>query len=86
VKLAQRRTLHRRVERTEKNAALRSLPPGWALCSVVGKEIVESVKELLERTPAEWRETGLPVLPDVGPLTTVARGAGAALEEVAALR
>lgn len=44
------------------------------------------MKELLERTPAEWRETGLPVMPDVGSLTTVARGAGAALEEVAALR
>ncbi len=72
--------------------------------------IVEAVKELLERTPAELsadvaaggltlvgggtllrgfddllrRETGLPVRRDPEPLTTVARGAGAALEALAA--
>jgi actin-like ATPase involved in cell morphogenesis len=32
------------------------------------------------------RETGLPVVRDAEPLTTVARGAGAALDEVDALR
>jgi rod shape-determining protein MreB len=75
-------------------------------------QIVEAVKELLERTPAELssdiatrglmlvgggtllhgldelfrRETGLPVSRDAEPLTTVARGAGAALEEIETLR
>jgi rod shape-determining protein MreB len=75
-------------------------------------QIVEAVKELLERTPAELssdiatgglmlvgggtllhgldellrRETGLPVNRDSEPLTTVARGAGAALEEIETLR
>jgi rod shape-determining protein MreB len=75
-------------------------------------QIVEAVKELLERTPAELssdiatrglmlvgggtllhgfdvllrRETGLPVSRDGEPLTTVARGAGAALEEIETLR
>ena len=71
-------------------------------------QIVEAVKDLLERTPAELsadiatrgmvlvgggsllrgfdellrHETGLPVNRDPDPLTTVARGAGAALESV----
>jgi rod shape-determining protein MreB len=71
-------------------------------------QIVEAVKDLLERTPPELssdiaaggltlvggstllpgfdallrRETGLPVVSDSEPLTTVARGAGAALEEI----
>ena len=71
--------------------------------------IVEAVKDLLERTPAELsadvatrgvmlvgggsllrglddvlrRETGLAVTRDAEPLTTVARGAGTALEELA---
>jgi rod shape-determining protein MreB len=74
-------------------------------------QIVDAVKELLERTPAELsadiatgglmlvgggalldgfdqllhRETGLSVCRDPDPLTTVARGAGAALEEIADL-
>jgi rod shape-determining protein MreB and related proteins len=71
-------------------------------------QIIEGVKDLLERTPAELsadvadrgltlvgggsllrgfddvlrRETGLAVTPDAEPLTTVARGAGSALEEL----
>jgi len=75
-------------------------------------QIVEAVKELLERTPAELssdiasegltlvgggsllrafddllgRETGLPVRRDSEPMTTVARGAGAALENLPLLR
>ncbi|MGZ5716162.1 MAG: rod shape-determining protein MreB [Caldimonas sp.] len=75
-------------------------------------QIVDAVKELLERTPAELsadiaesglmlvgggsllhgfdqllrRETGLPASRDPDPLTTVARGAGAALEEIETLR
>lgn len=74
-------------------------------------QIVEAVKEVLERTPAELfsdvadrgltlvgggsllrgfdelvrRETGLPVTVAESPLTAVARGAGAALEELEAL-
>jgi rod shape-determining protein MreB len=75
-------------------------------------QIVEAVKDLLERTPPELssdvasrgimlvgggglvrgfdellrRETGLPVIRDDDPLTTVARGAGAGLEELETLR
>jgi rod shape-determining protein MreB len=75
-------------------------------------QIVQAVKELLDRTPAELssdiatsglmlvgggsllddfdrllqRETGLPVQRDSEPLTTVARGAGAALEEIERFR
>jgi len=75
-------------------------------------QIVEAVKELLERTPAELssdigtsglmlvgggslvrgfdqllqRETSLAVTRDHDPLTTVARGAGASLEEIETLR
>jgi rod shape-determining protein MreB and related proteins len=75
-------------------------------------QIVDALKDLLERTPAELsadiagrgvtlvgggallqgfdellrRETGLPVIRDAEPLTTVARGAGAALEDIHLLR
>ena len=75
-------------------------------------QIVDAVKDVLERTPAELssdiatrglmlvgggtllrgfddllrRETGLPVSRDPDPLTTVARGAGATLSELEALR
>jgi rod shape-determining protein MreB len=75
-------------------------------------QIVEAVKDVLERTPAELsadiatrgltlvgggtllrgfdellrHETGLPVSHDPDPLTTVARGAGAALPEIETLR
>ena len=75
-------------------------------------QIVDAVKDLLERTPPELssdvadrglmlvgggallrgldqrlrRETGLPVTVADDPLTTVARGAGQALEELATLR
>ena len=75
-------------------------------------QIVEAVKELLERTPAELssdiatrgltlvgggtllhgfdellrRQTGLQVSSDPDPLTTVARGAGEALNEIDVLR
>jgi rod shape-determining protein MreB len=75
-------------------------------------QIVDAVKDVLERTPAELssdiatrglmlvgggtllrgfdellrRETGLPVSRDPDPLTTVARGAGAALAELETLR
>ena len=75
-------------------------------------QIVEAVKELLERTPAELssdiatrgltlvgggtllhgfdellrRQTGLHVSSDPDPLTTVARGAGEALDEIDVLR
>jgi rod shape-determining protein MreB len=81
-----------------------------ALAQPLG-QIVEAVKDLLERTPAELssdiaqrgltlvgggsllqgfdqllrNETGLPVCSDPEPLTTVARGAGAALEGLASL-
>jgi len=76
------------------------------------RQIVEAVRDVLERTPAELssdiatrgmtlvgggtllrgfdellrRETGLPVSRDSDPLTTVARGAGAALAEIDTLR
>jgi rod shape-determining protein MreB and related proteins len=76
------------------------------------RQIVDAVRDVLERTPAELssdiatrgmtvvgggtllrgfdellrRETGLPVIRDDDPLTTVARGAGAALAEIDTLR
>jgi len=76
------------------------------------RQIVEAVRDVLERTPAELssdiatrgmtlvgggtllrgfdellrRETGLPISRDDDPLTTVARGAGAALAEIDTLR
>jgi rod shape-determining protein MreB len=75
-------------------------------------QIIDAVKDVLERTPPELvsdvaerglmlvgggallpgldrrlvQETGLPVMVDAEPLTTVARGAGQALEELEQLR